>query len=300
MIARINRTLMTGRSGFLGGHIAGFHADDIISIGRSKTDGLLSNLTARISAEAPTNVKAIVHAAGKAHVMPRTMEETNSFFRVNVQGTKNLCDWIDTWPVLPKVFVFISTVAVYGVESGNMISEHAPLLGNSPYAESKIEAENFLSDWCRRAGVRLVVLRLPLIAGSNPPGNLGAMIEAIRKGYYFRIGVGDARRSMVLAGDIARALPDIFQSEGTFNLTDGQHPSFAELDTYMAAKLNKRVKVIPQSFANLMATVGDYLPGSPFNSDRLLKMSSTLTFCDRKARETFNWSPQPVIGNLEI
>ncbi len=292
--------LLSGGSGFLGSELRAGSGLASVSMGLGTEDHITADITVPIMAAPPREIQAIVHAAGKAHIVPQTKDEADSFFRVNLQGTRNLCDWIDTWPVLPKVFVFISTVAVYGVESGNMISEDAPLLGNSPYAESKIEAEDFLSEWCRRAGVRLVVLRLPLVAGSNPPGNLGAMIKAIRKGYYFRIGAGDARRSMVLARDIARALPDIFQSEGTFNLTDGQHPSFAELDAYIAANLNRRVKVIPQSIANLMARVGDYLPGSPFNSDRLSKMSSTLTFCDRKARETFNWSPHPVIGNLEI
>lgn len=296
----MDNILLTGASGFLGGILATSISKKTITLGRHASDHVRTDLVNEVGAAFPEGVKAVVHCAGKAHVLPKNELEADDFFKVNYNGTRNLCLWIEKWPVLPKVFVFISTVAVYGVESGEMIAEDAPLLGDTPYARSKIDAEEFLADWCRRAGVRLVILRLPLVAGTNPPGNLGAMIKAIRMGYYFRIGAGGARRSMVLANDIALALPDILKSEGTFNLTDGQHPSFAELDTYMAAKLSTRVKVIPQSMANVLAKIGDRIPGSPFNSNRLSKMSSTLTFCDRKARETFSWSAQPVIGNLDI
>jgi len=37
--------------------------------------------------------------------------------------------------------------------------------------------------------VKLVILRLPLIAGGvNPSGNLALLIQAIKRGYYFRWG----------------------------------------------------------------------------------------------------------------
>jgi UDP-glucose 4-epimerase len=44
----------------------------------------------------------------------------------------------------PEKFVFISTGAVYGLISGNLISENAPLLANDPYGKSKILAEEIL------------------------------------------------------------------------------------------------------------------------------------------------------------
>jgi hypothetical protein len=44
----------------------------------------------------------------------------------------------------------------------------------------------------------LYYLVLPLLVGENPRGNLGVMMRAIDKGYYFNIGGGKARKSMVL------------------------------------------------------------------------------------------------------
>jgi len=33
----------------------------------------------------------VFHAAGKAHSIPKTIEEKNVFFDINEKGTKNLC-----------------------------------------------------------------------------------------------------------------------------------------------------------------------------------------------------------------
>ena len=80
------------------------------------------------------------------------------------------------------------------------------MLGGTPYADSKIQAEELLREWGKLNNVNMLILRLPLLVGENPPGNLGSMIRAIKKGYYFRIGDGSARRSMVLAEDIAEVV----------------------------------------------------------------------------------------------
>ena len=44
---------------------------------------------------------------------------------------------------VPKALVFISTVAVYGRDFGELITELHPLNGNTPYAKSKIMAEKY-------------------------------------------------------------------------------------------------------------------------------------------------------------
>jgi len=74
---------------------------------------------------------------------------------------------------VPESFIFVSTVAVYGCETGEDIDENHPLKGNTPYALSKIQAEKFLTEWCHTNNVKLGIIRPSLIAGPNPPGNLG-------------------------------------------------------------------------------------------------------------------------------
>lgn len=80
---------------------------------------------------------------------------------------------------------------VYGNKLGNMDTEDSrPLIGDSPYSDSKIKAEEYLIKWCGRNNVRLGILRPGLLVGSNAPGNLGAMVNGIRKGFYLNIGQG--------------------------------------------------------------------------------------------------------------
>src|SRR5690606_11252870 len=114
----------------------------------------------------------VVHAAGKAHTFPKTQLEKQEFYRVNLQGTKNLCKLLEKAGVLPRAFIFISTVSVYGLDNGEKITEDFPLNGSSPYAESKILAEHWLQEWADKNAIKLGIVRLPLVVGPMPPGNL--------------------------------------------------------------------------------------------------------------------------------
>ena len=88
-------------------------------------------------------METVIHLAGKAHIVPRTNEEIKTFYDVNYQGTVNLCKSLELVGI-PKSFIFVSTVAVYGCEEGENIDETHPLNGTTPYAKSKIMAEKFL------------------------------------------------------------------------------------------------------------------------------------------------------------
>src|SRR3546814_106794 len=172
----------------------------------------------------------IIHSAGKAHSVPRTTKEEKEFYAVNYQGTINFCDAINKLENKPKAFVFISTVAVYGLEEGIDINESNVLNGTTPYAKSKIQAEKYLLEWAKKNGITLSILRLPLIVGPNPPGNLGSMIKGIKTRKYLSIGNASAKKSMVWAEDIAKLIPNLAKTGRTYNLTDGYHPSFGELE----------------------------------------------------------------------
>jgi GlcNAc-P-P-Und epimerase len=296
--------LLTGAHGFLGRHINSHLSSSgsrVTTLGKSDRNDITCNLSTAIPIiQVPVDV--VVHAAGKAHSIPRTETEQKAFFDVNLTGTQHLCKALETLPQLPTAFVFISTIAVYGVDTGENINERHPLLGTTPYAQSKIGAEAFLQNWCADKNVKLSILRLPLIAGAVPPGNLGAMINGIQKGRYFNIGGGAARKSVVMADDVAAAIPVITQTAGIYNLTDGQHPSFAQLANVIAKQSGKPTpKNLPRWLAKLAAFAGDFLGSqAPINTDKLRKITGTLTFDDSKARNSFGWKPKPVLDAFKI
>ena len=292
------KALITGATGFLGKHLVEELKNnyEVFRLSRSKDCDIVCD----ISKKAPTlgMYDLVVHAAGKAHSTPKTEVEKEMFFKVNSLGTQNLLKSLEK--NLPSVFVLISTVAVYGLDRGEYIDESFPLLGGSAYADSKIEAEKEVLSWCKDKGVKSVIFRLPLISGINPPGNLSAMSQAIKKGYYFRIGKAEAKRSMVAASDIGKLIAKGELKEGVYNLTDGMHPSIADTEEHLATLFGKKIKSIPLGFIKWMAKIGDAIPVSPINSNRLEKLSNTLTFSDERARVELGWKPKPALSFLHF
>ncbi|AOC95296.1 UDP-glucose 4-epimerase [Flavobacterium anhuiense] len=293
--------LITGANGFLGKSIYKelCNENDIITISRENAD-----INADLSKMIPVFFKKIdlvVHCAGKAHMIPKNAEEKKAFFDVNVEGTLNLLRGLENNVELPKYLVLISSVAVYGLEYGLKIDENYPLAAIDPYGISKIEAEKIIIDWCAKNNVIGTILRLPLLVGENPPGNLGAMLKAIEKGYYFNIGGGLARKSMVLKRDVASFIMKASFVGGIYNLTDGFHPSFSELSEAICKIKNKKTPLsLPSCLANFIGKLGDSLGRkSPINSLKLKKITSDLTFDDSKARKVLNWQPQSVINYLK-
>lgn len=298
----MDKLLFTGGTGFLGKNIRPI-LDKTYKV---TTCGITANdtLKADLANEIPLldqHYDVVLHACGKAHVIPRSEAEKQAFYDVNYRGTVNLCTALERVG-LPKALVFISTVAVYGCESGNMITEEHPLNGITPYAKSKIMAEKYLTDWCAGHNVVLGILRPSLLAGRDAPGNLGAMVNGIRKGFYMNIAGKKVVKSILMAEDIARILPLVVDKGGVYNVCDTRQPSFEEISVQVAKQLNKRKPLsIPYWMAWCMAKVGDCIGSkAPINSYKLEKMTQSLTFSNDKARIELCWEPLDVLTNYRI
>lgn len=298
----MKRLLFTGGTGFLGKNVMPLLMEkyEVVTCGITPDDAIQANL-AKEAPKFDQHFDIVLHACGKAHVVPKTEAEKQAFFDVNYQGTVNLCSALEKVGV-PKALVFISTVAVYGCEYGNLITEEHPLNGGSPYAKSKIMAEKYLKEWGKKHNVVLGILRPSLLAGKNAPGNLGAMVNGVRKGFYMNIAGGSVVKSILMAEDIAHILPFLIEKGGIYNVCDTRQPSFGELSISVAEQLGKRKPMsIPYWLAWCMAKVGDLLGSkAPINSYKLRKMTKSLTFSNEKARRELGWEPMDVLENFKI
>lgn len=294
--------LFTGGTGFLGKNAMPVLKEyyEVTTCGITPDDMIKANFVTDVP-ELPAKYDVVLHACGKAHVVPKTEAEKQAFFDVNYTGTKHLCEALEKVGV-PKALVFISTVAVYGCEYGDLITEDHPLNGETPYAKSKIMAEEFLTEWCKKNNVILGILRPSLLAGKNAPGNLGAMVNGVKKGYYMNIAGGKVVKSILMAEDIARILPSLVVKGGVYNVCDTRQPSFGELSISVAQQQGKGKPLnLPYWMAWCMAKVGDLLGNkAPINSYKLEKMTKSLTFSNEKARKELNWEPLDVLENYKI
>ena len=294
------KILLTGSTGFLGKYIykSLFKNNKIDTLSRNKS---IYNID--LSYKIPdfkTSYSMVIHAAGKAHDQSKEAVINKLFYKVNVLGLKKLLLGLEKIGV-PSKFVFISSVSVYGLSNGTNISESFELLAKDDYGLSKIEGEKIVKTWCKKNNVKYLILRLPLLVGKNPPGNLGTMIKAIKNGFYFNISGVKAKKSMVMADDVSEIILKASEIGGTFNLTDGNHPNFKQLSYSIAKQLNKiHIFNMPIFIAQLLSKIGDFIGLNFFNSSKLNKIISDLTFDDSKAREVLGWKPNPVIKNIKI
>ncbi len=128
------------------------------------------------------------------------------------------------------------------------------------------------------------------------------MIKGLQKGYYLNIAGGKAKKSMVLADDVAKEILKVAEIGGVYNLTDGFHPSFVELSNQISIQLgvNKPMNM-PLLLAKIIAKFGDLLGNKLFfNTSKLNKIVSDLTFDDSKARNAFGWNPTAVLKRFRI
>jgi nucleoside-diphosphate-sugar epimerase len=126
------------------------------------------------------------------------------------------------------------------------------------------------------------------------------MVSSIKKGIYFNIEKGQARRSMVLASDVAEYLLKSSEIGGIYNLTDGYNPSLHELSSAIGNEIGKfNIPNMPFCFAKIIARFGDIVGNwFPLNSTKLSRLTSTLTFDDKKACISFGWNPKCVLNNI--
>lgn len=300
----MEKLLFTGASGFLGKNTLPLLKEkyEVTTIGPMPTDQIKVNIVTPFAGILPEQYDVVLHAAGKAHVYPKNEEEEKEFFDVNFQGTVNLCHALEQ-SGLPKAFVFISTLDVYGGDDHENFKEVPPPMCHpkSAYGKSKLKAEEFLTEWCEEHHVKLGVLRPSLMVGPNPPGNLKDMIKGIKKGYYFNVAKGKARKSLLMVTDIARLVPLVAEKGGTYNVCDNTNPSYGELSVLISKQLGKRKPLsIPMWMAKTAALIGDLIPIFPINSYRLRKLTVSSTYSNEKAKKELNWEPLEVLDNFNI
>lgn len=298
----MEKLLFTGGTGFLGRNIKPIldKTYEVTTIGIMDTDMLKANFVTDVP-ELPERYDIVLHAAGKAHIYPKTEAERKSFYDVNLTGTIHLCDALEKVGA-PKSFIFISTSGVYGIDNGNYVTEDTPLLGEEPYQKSKVQAEEYLQRWCKNHDVVLTILRPSLMVGRGAPGNLGAMLRGIQKGFYLNIAGGKAKKSLLMADDIANLVNLAKDKGGVFNVCDDYNPSFGELSKLMAKQSGKHAPIsVPYWMAWCLAKIGDVVGDIwPINSQRLRKIVTDDTISNEKAKRELGWQPMDVLTNYKI
>ena len=240
-----------------------------------------------------TGVDCVVHCAARAHVLRETAADPLAEFRrVNTEGAIALGRQAAEAGV--RRLVFISSIGVNGAEThGRPFSAADEPAPHSPYAVSKLEAEQGLAALAARTALEVVIIRPPLVAGPDPKGNLGTLRRVIRRGLPLPFGLVTRNRRDLVSRDvlcdlIETCLDHPAAAGRTFLVSDGRPVSTRALLETLAAAEGRKARLLPAPPALLSLLLG--LLGKTSLRSQLL---GDLEVDIAPTREALGWSPEP-------
>ena len=237
-------------------------------------------------AEILKDMDGVIHTAGLAHVKGRPDKD---YYDINTEITKKLA--LECVKAGVKRFVYISSLAVYGVSSSqDIVAFSTPLNPITPYGHSKLLAEKFLQNLHEKGTLEVVIVRPPLVYGPNAPGNVLTLLKAIKKNMPFPFKSVQNRRSMVFVKNLADALlvcvTHSTAKGNTFFVSDDHPLSIEELIQGLAKGMGKK--------ANLFY-VPEFLMKIPFKilgkTETLEKITGSLQLDISHIQNTLGWKP---------
>ena len=154
------------------------------------------------------NCDRIIHLAAAHHDFGI---EDETYFTVNKDGTRVVTECADKNHI--KEIGFFSTIALYG-NRPFAPSEDTQPQPNSPYGESKLEAEKVLSAWGNNGlKKRVVCFRPALVFGPWNFANMFNLIRQIDSGKFFIVGKGENIKNLSCVHNIVEAMLWAFDQE---------------------------------------------------------------------------------------
>jgi UDP-glucose 4-epimerase len=232
---------------------------------------------------------AVIHLAGRAHVMYDTAENPLSAFRkVNVCGTENLALIAAQSGV--RRFIFVSSIKVNGeATEGKIFSADDQPNYCGPYGRSKWEAEERLLQIATGTAMEWVVVRPPLVYGPYVRGNFLQLMKCVFHRIPLPVGSLHNSRSLVNVYNLSDLLCLLLDHPGAANnrflVSDPEDISTPDLVRRMAASLHRSARIVrcPEAVLHLAGTLLR-------QSAAVQRLCSSLVLDREKTSKYLGWS----------
>ncbi|MCE2925836.1 MAG: NAD(P)-dependent oxidoreductase [Phycisphaeraceae bacterium] len=257
---------------------------------------------------------AVLHLAAAHHDFGI---ERDTYFTVNEQGSRILCDEMDRAGI--SRVCFFSSVAVFG-DAPEPHHEDAPTNPTNPYGASKLAGEMVFKAWVERGqGRSCLVVRPTITFGPRNFANMFSLIRQIDSGKFAQVGEGTNVKSLSYVENIVPATMFLWSKPiaevagaGTrrpfevYNFVDKPDLASAEIARVIYAALGKPSGPlrVPMWVALALATPFDVvirLTGKnlPVSSARIKKLFATRTLFEADKLAQAGWkSPTPLAEGI--
>ncbi|MDD5079051.1 MAG: SDR family oxidoreductase [Candidatus Omnitrophica bacterium] len=240
--------------------------------------------------QALAGVDTVIHLAARVHIMNNSVvDPVEAFRKVNVLGTERLARMAAKAGVYR--FIYLSSIGVNGefTEKDPFTEECVPNPVGA-YAVSKWEAEQSLQKVAENSGMKVVILRSPLVYGSDAPGNFGRLMHLIKARMPLPFGSIKNLRSFIYLGNLVDAITTCIAhplaAGESFIVSDGQDVSTPDLIKMIACALNKKPVLFslhPGILRALCKIAG--------KTEELEKLTGPLFVDSSKIRNLLGWKP---------
>jgi ornithine--oxo-acid transaminase len=310
--------LVTGASGFIGGHLAarlvrdGYQVRCLVrpTSDTSVLQGLDVELAVGDLTSAQSLARIVEHCRYVFHcgAMVSDWATPKEVSRVNVEGTRNLLTASAAASV--RRVVHFSSTDVYGYPGGVEIDETYTATGFSNwYAHTKIAAEAEVRRAAATHGLDTVILRPSTVYGPRSREVVLEVARAIRGGNMILIDNGRAIAGLCFVDNLVDAALLAMRDDGArghaFNATDGIDVTWRQLADGLADGLGcARVRwSVPYRLAEGVGFSlehgyralrrATHLQTRPLISRQAVQvMGTSQSFSNRKAREQLAWEPR--------
>ena len=194
------RILISGGNGYIGSYLKNYaiiNDYEVFTIGKSSSNDYQVDLS-KDSIFLTENFDLIIHTAGIIHDSKHANQIVPSLFLEDLNISLNFLKSITK--IEYKKIIFLSSIAVYGLDEGINININTTAKPKSGYGLVKLACERLLSSTIESS--RLLILRLPLVIGNNPKGNLKKLTNALESGYMILPKHNKSTKSVIYLEDL--------------------------------------------------------------------------------------------------